>query len=115
MGPSALVLKTPIIRREMPDQHRVDLFHSEGYLCYTAARPDMQAVRELAELIAGAQAPVVIAGQGAQSTRARALLAKVADAAGLAIAHCYNGKGGSAETSAPRSEHRCVGTGGVRT
>src|SRR3546814_496247 len=100
MGPSALVLKTPIIRREMPDQHRVDLFHSEGYLCYTAARPDTQAVRELAELIAGAQAPVVIAGQGAQSTRARALLAKVADAAGLAIATSYNGKGVVDETSA---------------
>src|SRR3546814_3273429 len=29
MGPSALVLKTPIIRREMTDQHRVDLFHSD--------------------------------------------------------------------------------------
>src|SRR3546814_111515 len=38
--------------------------------------------------------------QGAQSTRARALLAKVADAAGLAIATSYNGKGVVDETSA---------------
>ena len=44
MGPAALVLKTPIIRREMPEQTRVKLYPSDGYLRHTPARPDAAAV-----------------------------------------------------------------------
>jgi acetolactate synthase-1/2/3 large subunit len=99
MGPAALVLKTPIIRREMPEQNRVQLYGTEGYLRSTPARPDAAAVAQLAGLLARAERPLIVAGQGAQSERARALLAEVAGAAGIAVASSYNGKGVVDETS----------------
>lgn len=100
MGPAALVMKTPIIRREMPDNPRVQLYPAAGYLQHTPARPDPDAVAQLAGLLAQARQPVVLAGQGAQTPRTRALLAELAAAAGLAVATSYNGKGVVDETSA---------------
>lgn len=99
MGPAALVMKTSIIRREMPEQKRVNLYPSQGYLQSTAARPDSVAVERLAELLARAERPVLIAGQGAQSERTRALLAQVAGDAGIGVVTSYNGKGVVDETS----------------
>jgi acetolactate synthase-1/2/3 large subunit len=99
MGPAALVMKTPIIRREMPDNPRVKLYPSEGYLRHTPARPDAEGVQALAEMLAGARCPVIIAGQGAQTEAARTLLAQVAGKAGIAVTTSYNGKGVVDETS----------------
>ena len=99
MGPAALVMKTPIIRREMPDNPRVKLYPSEGYLRHTPARPDAQGVQALAEMLASARCPVIIAGQGAQTEAARLLLAQVAGRAGIAVTTSYNGKGVVDETS----------------
>ncbi len=99
MGPAALVLKTPVIRREMPHGQRVKLYPSDGYLRFTPARPDARAVACLAEWIAEAETPVVVAGQGVQTPRARELLAEVANSAGIGVATSYNGKGVIDETS----------------
>ncbi|MFM8770356.1 MAG: thiamine pyrophosphate-binding protein, partial [Rubrivivax sp.] len=99
MGPAALVMKTPIIRREMPDNPRVKLYPSEGYLRHTPARPDAQGVQALAEMLASARCPVIIAGQGAQTEAARTRLAQVAGQAGIAVTTSYNGKGVVDETS----------------
>jgi acetolactate synthase-1/2/3 large subunit len=99
MGPAALVMKTPIIRRELADNPRVKLYPSGGYLLHTPARPDAAGVARLARLIAEAEHPVIVAGQGAQDPRTRQLLARVADKAGLAVATSYNGKGVVDETS----------------
>ena len=99
MGPAALVLKTPIIRREMPQQERVKLYPSAGYLRHTPPRVDQDAVEQLAALIAKAKNPVIVAGQGAQTERSRAMLAEVAGSAGIAVATSYNGKGVIDETA----------------
>jgi acetolactate synthase-1/2/3 large subunit len=99
MGPAALVMKTPIIRREMPEQTRVKLYPSAGYLRHTPARPDADAVATLAGIVAGARCPVIIAGQGTQTDATRTLLAQVAGRAGIAVATSYNGKGVVDETS----------------
>ncbi len=99
MGPAALVMKSPIIRREMPDNPRVKLYPSEGFLRHTPARPDAGAVESLAAMIAGARCPVVIAGQGTQTESTRVQLAEVAQRAGIAVATSYNGKGVVDETS----------------
>lgn len=99
MGPAALVLKTPIIRREMPEQTRVRLYPSEGYLRHAPARPDADAVAQLAAMLAQARQPVIVAGQGAQTPQARALLAALADAAGIGVVTSYNGKGVVDETA----------------
>lgn len=99
MGPAALVLKTPIIRREMPEQTRVRLYPSDGYLAHTPARPDAEAVARLAAMLAQAKQPVIVAGQGAQTPRGRALLAALADTAGIGVVTSYNGKGVVDETA----------------
>ncbi len=99
LGPAALVLKTPIIRREFVPNPRVRLFDPSGHLAYTPARPDEDAVAELAAMIRQAKRPLIIAGQGAQSDGARRLLADVATKAGIAVATSYNGKGVLDETS----------------
>ncbi|MFO1300283.1 MAG: thiamine pyrophosphate-binding protein [Burkholderiaceae bacterium] len=99
LGPAALVLKTPIIRREFVPNPRVRLFDPAGHLAYTPARPDEDAVAELAAMIRQAKRPLIIAGQGAQSDGARRLLADVATKAGIAVATSYNGKGVLDETS----------------
>jgi len=56
-------------------------------------------VQALAQMLASAQCPVIIAGQGAQTDASRALLAQVAGQAGIAVATSYNGKGVVDETS----------------
>lgn len=98
MGPAALVLKSPIIRREIQDDPRVHLYPSAGYLRHTPSRPDPDGVAQLAQMIAEASCPVILAGQGVQTDRARALLARVAQKAGVAVATSYNGKGVIDET-----------------
>jgi acetolactate synthase-1/2/3 large subunit len=97
-GPAAVVLKTPIIRREMPDAPRVRAYGAAGHLAHTPPRPDPDAVAQLARWLAGARAPVFLAGNGAQNDRARALLDRIADRAGIAVATSYNGKGVVDET-----------------
>ncbi len=99
MGPAALILKSPVIRREMPADERVKLYPSKGYLQYTPAKIDTDAMRELAALIRKAKNPVILAGQGAQTDLARGRLAAVAMSAGIAVATSYNGKGVIDETS----------------
>lgn len=98
MGPAALILKSPIIKRDMPEQTRVKLYPCEGYLKHTPTQIDARAMAELAALIAQAKTPVIVAGQGAQTDLARGLLAEVATKGGIAVATSYNGKGVIDET-----------------
>ncbi len=99
MGPAALVMKSSIIRREMPEQDRVKLYPSEGYFAYSPARPDAAAVARLGQMLAEARCPVIVAGQGAQTERTRALLATLAARGGIAVVTSYNGKGVVDETA----------------
>lgn len=98
-GPAAVIMKTPVIRAEMPDPPKPRLYPSEGYLAYTPARPDPGAVRRLAEMIRLAECPVIIAGGGALAARAGEALQAMAEDAGIAVATSYNAKGLIAETS----------------
>lgn len=111
-GPAALVLKSPIIKREF-DGEPVENYPSAGFLKYTPAKPDPQAVDQLARAIAAAELPVIIAGGGAQNDRTRELIGTVATRAGIAVATSYNGKGVVDETS----EVACgmLGTWGARS
>lgn len=99
MGPAALVLKSPIIRRELDEPAQVKNYASEGFLKHVPMRPNPTAVQELASAISAAKTPVIVAGQGAQNERARDLLARLADRAGIAVTTSYNGKGVVDETS----------------
>lgn len=99
-GPTAVVLKSPIIRREMPQQSRVQLYPSHGYQEVAMPLPDPQAIEAAADMAAAAQRPVLIVGNGMQNPRGRKLVADLADRFGLAVATSYNAKGLVDETSA---------------
>ncbi|KAB2920743.1 MAG: thiamine pyrophosphate-binding protein [Hyphomicrobiaceae bacterium] len=97
-GPAAVIMKSGIVRREMPDAPRAKLFPSMGYLQYTATRPDEAAVSRLGEMLTKAERPVVIAGNGA--AHASDALARLATRDGIAVTTSYNGKGIIDETAA---------------
>ena len=99
MGPAAVVMKTPIIRAEMPDPPSPRVYPTRGYQSYTPARPDGAAITELAQMLAQAKRPVIVAGNGVVMTQSGAALQKLAESAGIAIVTSYNGKGVIAETS----------------
>ena len=99
MGPAAVVMKTPIIRAEMPDPPSPRLYPTRGYQAYTPARPDAAAIDQLAQMLAQAKRPVIVAGNGVVMTQSGAALQKLAEAAGIAVVTSYNGKGVIAETS----------------
>lgn len=97
-GPAAVVMKTPIIRQDMPERPKPVLYPSEGYLRATPARPDGEAVRALAALIDAADRPAIVAGNGVAQAGAGALLEALAEQAGIAVATSYNAKGVISET-----------------
>jgi len=99
MGPAAVAMKSTIIREEVPEPARPVIYPGEGYHRYTPARPDEAAMTELARRIAGAERPVIIAGNGVVMTDSGARLQQLAEASGCAVVTSYNGKGVVAETS----------------
>lgn len=99
-GPTAVVLKSPIIRREMPEQSRVTLYPAQGYQEVAMPMPDPKAIKALAGMLTDAERPVLIVGNGMQNARGRKLVAELADKYGLAVATSYNAKGVVDETSA---------------
>ncbi|MCG8356297.1 MAG: thiamine pyrophosphate-binding protein [Kiloniellales bacterium] len=98
-GPAAVVMKTPIIRQEVPEPTKPRLYPTEGYLRAVPAKPDEAAVRRLAAMIDAAERPVFVAGNGVGQAGASALLEELAEGAGVAVATSYNGKGTIAELS----------------
>lgn len=98
-GPAAVVMKTPIIRAEMPETSKPKLYPSQGYYAYTPSRPDAGAVARLAEMIDKAERPLIIAGNGVLSSGCGAALQELAETAGVGIATSYNAKGAISENS----------------
>lgn len=96
-GPAAVILKTPIIRREMPEAPRARIFPSAGYFAHAPARPDASAMARLGDLLDAARFPVIVAGNGVAAAGAGAKLARLAEASGAAVATSYNAKGVVAE------------------
>lgn len=98
-GPTAVVMKTPIIKQEVPDTTHPKLYPLEGHLAYTPARPDFEALKRLAKMIEAAERPIIVAGNGVVSSETGTQLQLYAENAGVAVATSYNGKGVIAETS----------------
>jgi acetolactate synthase-1/2/3 large subunit len=94
-----MIMKTSMIRQEMPTAPRARLHPSEGHLAYTPARPDAAAVERLAGLLQSAGTPVFIAGNGVRQGDAGAALEALAKGLGAAVATSYNAKGVIDETA----------------
>ena len=112
-GPCAVVFKSPIIRREMPDQKRVTVYPGAGGQQVALPVPDPAAIESLAMLLRQARRPVLIAGNGMQHPRGHAAIAALAERTGIAVATSYNGKGVVDETAA--TSVGMLGTWGARS
>lgn len=99
MGPTAVIMKTTIIREEIPEPAKPALYGAKGHMAYTPARPDRNATERLATLIDQAERPVIIAGNGVVMSMMGEALQDLAEQAGIAVATSYNAKGVIAETS----------------
>ncbi len=93
MGPAAVILKTTIIKQEMPSPPRPRLYPPQGYWRYTPPRADPEAMRALAEHLDQFQFPVLVAGKGVYDARCGAQLQALAEHLGCAVVTSYNGKG----------------------
>ena len=100
MGPAAVAMKSTIIREEVPEPSRPVIYPADGYYTHTPARPDETAIAELANKLASAERPVIIAGNGVVMSDCGEALQELALSCGCAVVTSYNGKGVVAETSA---------------
>lgn len=98
-GPAAIVMRTNIIKQEIPEDARARLYPTEGYLRYTPMIPNPVALEKIAAALAGAKAPVIIAGNGVYMSRSGEKLQQLAVRDGIAVASSYHGKGTIDETT----------------
>lgn len=98
-GPAAVIMKSDIILKEMPEKPRGRLYPVAGFLRTSATHADGEAVRHLAELIGSAERPVIMAGNGVYMSGSGRMLQAFAEKHGIAVASSYHGKGTIDETS----------------
>jgi len=98
-GPAAVVMKSDIILKDLPDNPRAKLYPTEGYLRSTPMHVDRDAVAQLAELIGKAKNPLIVAGNGIYMSRSGEMLQRLAMRHGIAVASSYHGKGCIDETT----------------
>lgn len=99
-GPAAVVMRSNIILKDVPETPRARLYPTAGYLQATPQHPDEGAVARLADLLAKAERPIIMAGNGVYVARSGERLQALAEAHGIAVASSYHGKGVIDETSA---------------
>ena len=97
-GPAAVIMKTTIIRRDLPVQTKTRLYPSSGYLRYTPPRPDGQALDDLAAMLDKARLPVFVAGNGVYMGQCGPELDVLAKRIGAGVVTSYNAKGVVDET-----------------
>ncbi len=98
-GPAAMLMRTNIIKQEVPDDCRATLYPTEGYLRHTPMKPDRAALEQIAEALRKAKAPVIIAGNGIYMSKSGEKLQQLAERDGIAVTSSYHGKGTIDETS----------------
>ena len=98
-GPAAIVMRSNIIKQEVPEETRARLYPVEGYLRHIPPKADRDGVRRIAEALENAKQPVMIIGNGVYSSGCGPALQAFAEQNGIAIASSYHGKGTIDETS----------------
>jgi acetolactate synthase-1/2/3 large subunit len=97
-GPAAMIMRTNVIREELPENSRAQLYPTEGYLRHTPMVPNPAALKQIAESLRDAKNPVIIAGNGIYMSRTGPKLQEFAQRHGIAVASSYHGKGVIDET-----------------
>ncbi|MCB2228237.1 MAG: thiamine pyrophosphate-binding protein [Desulfarculaceae bacterium] len=93
MGPAAVIMKSTIIKQEMPANLKARLYPPDGYWRYSPAKPDPEALAQLAQMLGEAKQPVIVSGQGVYDARVGGDLQALAEQLGVAVVTSYNGKG----------------------
>jgi acetolactate synthase-1/2/3 large subunit len=96
-GAVALSMPADVLSADV-DEH--DVYGTPQFMAAPAnrARPDMDAVERAAQLVRGAQRPVIVAGGGVLISRAWDALTAFAEAGSIPVGTSINGKGSIAET-----------------
>ena len=97
-GPTAVILDGNAITEPVPDEPVPPVWDGRDQVRNWDARPTAETVATAAEALAGADRPVVIAGNGVHAAGAYDELEAVAAAAGAVVVTSYLGKSTIAET-----------------
>lgn len=92
-GPAAVVMRSNIVRQEVPEQNRAALYATGGYLRHTPAQISHDALAEVAARLRDAKNPIILAGNGVFMTRSGEKLQAYARQNGIAVTSSYHGKG----------------------
>lgn len=99
-GPVTILYGRSGLTGSVAPANRPHLYHTQYYLPPKASPADLSRVDAAAKLIAGAAAPVLIAGNGVRVSGAYDALLRFAEAAGIPVATTATGKGVFPETHA---------------
>jgi len=99
-GPVAVLYHSQALRGRIGPDTRPQLYTLDPYLPAAPPPADPAAIDESARILAAAERPVIIAGNGVRVSNAYAELAELAEALGAAVATTAGGKGTFAETHA---------------
>ena len=96
-GAVALSMPADVLSADVDEQ---DVYGTPQFMAAPAnrARPDSDAVERAAQLVRGAQRPVIVAGGGVLISRAWDALTAFAEAGSIPVGTSINGKGSIAET-----------------
>ena len=92
-GPAAIVMRSNIIREEVPAEGRARLYPGAGFWRQTRPKADPEALSDIARQLAAARQPVIIAGNGVYGSRSGEVLQAFAERNAIAVASSYHGKG----------------------
>src|SRR5713101_3103721 len=97
-GPVAVLYHSQSLRGRVGPETRPQLYGLDSYLPPAAPQADDGAVREAARVLAAAERPVIIAGNGVRVSQAYEALATLAANLGAAVSTTAGGKGTFPET-----------------
>ncbi|HYF17748.1 MAG TPA: thiamine pyrophosphate-binding protein [Ramlibacter sp.] len=97
-GPTAVLYRSSAIKGQVPDGVYPEVHETAPYLAVEKTCPPPGALQKAADLLARAQRPVIVAGNGVRIARAFAELEQVAQRLGAAVVTSYLGKSVIAET-----------------
>jgi len=98
-GPAAVIMKSSIVRQDVPEDARAKLYPIDGYMAYTPPKVDEDAIQKVAKILNEAKNPAFIAGNGVLAAKAGKTLQAIAEKTGAMVATSYNAKGCVDETS----------------
>jgi acetolactate synthase-1/2/3 large subunit len=97
-GPVAVLYHSQALRGRVGPETNPPLYSTEAYLPGPPPAADVAAVEHAARLLAEAERPVIVAGNGVRVSHAYSELAALAELVGAAVATTAGGKGVFAET-----------------